>query len=125
MKKLALIIIVCLFATGCASTTNTDTPEQQQHTISLSHHKYISDLDQYGVIEKWTPSLTGDCEDYALYMQNLLGGQLLVVKTDTGINHVVLQVGDQIIDNMSRRVYPLSSMTHKLIVKVPTTSKFN
>lgn len=109
MRLLTLII----FITACSPATL-----EQQHAAAMRHHVYITDQEQYGVEEYWTPSLTGDCEDYALWMRERVGGNLLYVSTEQGQAHIVLDVGGKIIDSLSRKVYPRSEMKHKLILEM-------
>jgi predicted transglutaminase-like cysteine proteinase len=72
----------------------------------------VSDLDQYGELERWSlPVDKGDCEDYVLLKQQYLEslgfapGDLLitVVLDETGAGHAVLTVstqnGDFVLDN--------------------------
>lgn len=88
---------------------------QTIHQQALLQHHYLSDWKQYGVSEYWAASLTGDCEDYALWMKDRVGGQLLYVRTPDGQLHVVLQVENWVIDSASAAVYPREAMRHKLI----------
>jgi len=91
---------------------------EQQHAAAMRHHVYVSDMEQYGVDDYWTPSLTGDCEDYALWMQERVGGRLLYVRIESKDAHIVLDVGGKMVDNLSRKVYPRSEMKHKLIFEM-------
>lgn len=81
-------------------------------------HSVVSNQQQYGVEEVWTPSLRGDCEDYALWMKQRVGGQLIYVRTEQGEAHIVLNVNGKIVDNMSKVVYPYSEMKHKEVFKL-------
>lgn len=110
MKKLA-VLITALHIQACSTTDAL----QQKHSAAMKAHVYITDLDQYGVKDKWVPSLEGDCEDYALWMRKKVGGKLLYVKTTAGELHIVLDVDGIIIDNTSAKVYPREKMAHKLV----------
>lgn len=112
MKKIALILTAIMLQ-SCSS--NQPSYLQRQHTAALKEHVFISDMEQYGVADKWVESLTGDCEDFALYMRRKLGGHLLFVRANTGELHVVLNVRGMIIDNLSSTVYPLAAMPHRLL----------
>lgn len=105
---LRMILMVVLLA-SCTQTIS------QQHAVAIQGHVYITDKEQYGREDVWRPSLKGDCEDYALWMRERLGGQLLYVKTESGDYHIVLDVDGVIVDNLSRDVYPRENMNHKLI----------
>lgn len=110
MKRFFPILIIL---TACSPPTI-----EQQHAAAMRQHIYITDMDRYGVEDLWTPSLTGDCEDYVLWMRERVGGQLLHVRTEQGQAHIVLDVDGKIIDNLSRRVYQRSEMKHKIIFEM-------
>ncbi len=116
-----LRIILCVFLSACSPPTL-----EQQHAAAMRRHIYMSDQEQYGREDVWTPSLKGDCEDYALWMRERVGGQLLYVRTQQGEPHMVLIVGGvydkkknpiagKVIDNLSKHVYPVSEMKHKFV----------
>lgn len=97
------------------------------HRESLAKHTYISDLEQYGVSETWTPSLTGDCEDYALYMQKALQDRgytsnIWIVRTEQDELHAVLVVTifnfEFVIDNRHDSLKPRSLLHYKWIAAV-------
>jgi len=75
-------------------------------------------MEQYGREDVWTPSLRGDCEDYALWVRERVGGELMYVRTVEGELHVVLNVNGKIVDNLSPTVYSRSEMKHKLIFEM-------
>ncbi|WP_423186764.1 transglutaminase-like cysteine peptidase [Alishewanella sp. d11] len=91
------------------------------HRVALAQHTYVSDMEQYGVIDYWTPSLTGDCEDYALYMQRLfriIGYQadIWLVKTETQELHAVLIVNDHwIVDNRFAQVQTKQTLRYRWV----------
>jgi predicted transglutaminase-like cysteine proteinase len=80
----------------------------------------LTDLDQYGVIEKWTypESGYGDCEDYVLLKRRMLiqlgwpreALLITVVRDRKGDGHSVLTVrttrGELILDNQNERILP-------------------
>jgi predicted transglutaminase-like cysteine proteinase len=80
----------------------------------------ITDLEQYGVIEKWTypESGYGDCEDYVLLKRRMLlqlgwpreALLITVVRDRKGDGHSVLTVrtnrGELILDNQVERILP-------------------
>ena len=102
-----------IFLASCASLDI-----QQAHRLSLRRHRYITDIDQYGKIDVWTPSLVGDCEDYALFMKKNLGGELLYVVTNEGVPHVVLDVDGIIIDSLYANVYQIKDIEHKILFRI-------
>lgn len=119
MKYCILILLIILSA--CSPPT-----VEQQHTAAISRHIYISDMDQYGVEDVWIPSLKGDCEDYALWMRERVGGELMYVRTQQGEPHMVLiingifddkknPISGKIVDSLSQYVYPVSEMKHKFV----------
>jgi predicted transglutaminase-like cysteine proteinase len=92
----------------------------------------MSDLDNYGVIEKWTLPYNGrgDCEDYALLkMKRLIEAGvaprdlfLATVVDHTDELHVVLVLrtassGDYILDNRTNRMSPWRSTHYTFIQK--------
>lgn len=113
--KLMIAIFSALILSGCVSGL------QQEHYKAYKQHQYVSDEVQYGKDDVWKPSLKGDCEDYALYMRARVGGNLLHVRTQQGEVHMVLDVNGQIIDNLSKNVYPRSKMTHKFVYQLTDT----
>lgn len=121
--KLMIAIFAALILFGCSSSL------QQEHSWALRHHTYITDQAQYGIPNKWVASLKGDCEDYALVMKERVGGVMIYVRAYTGEAHIVLLVNGafdkngkptdgQVVDNMSKVVYPLSQMRHKYVYTV-------
>jgi predicted transglutaminase-like cysteine proteinase len=93
------------------------------YQTALAEHTYISDRDQYGVDEKWVPSLTGDCEDFALYLQaelrrHQLQGDLWLVKTETGQLHVVVRVGQWVMDNRFRTLKWVKALPYHWLTPV-------
>lgn len=111
-----------IFAAALANSFPLDVV-QAHHTEALSNHVYVTDEKNYGVKDKWVPSLKGDCEDYALYMKNELGaGELLIVRTVDGELHAVLDVDGYVVDNMNRNVYKLEDMEHKFIARVKSNN---
>lgn len=90
---------------------------------ALAEHRYVSDREQYGVNEKWVPSLTGDCEDFALYLQaelrrHHLQGDLWLVKTETGQLHVVVRAGQWVMDNRFRSLKWVKALPYDWLTPV-------
>lgn len=118
--KLLIALLALLTLSACSSLT-----VEQQHMIAKRNHHYISDQQQYGADEVWTASLVGDCEDFALWMKQRVGGELVYVRTKQGEPHIVLVVdavvvdgkvvGGKVVDNQASKVYPVSAMTHKQV----------
>lgn len=84
-----------------------------QTVLNEAHkgHTYVSDSDQYGTPDYWKASLTGDCEDFALWCRGELASRgggvesnLLYCQTETGGYHIVLSVDGYILDNRSKWV---------------------
>lgn len=109
-------VLLLTTITACSPATI-----EQQHAAAMRRHVYVSDMEQYGREDVWTPSLRGDCEDYALWMRERVGGELMYVRTPEGELHVVLNVNGKIVDNLSPTVYPRSEMKHKHIMDIPDT----
>lgn len=107
-------LIICISA--CSSATI-----EQQHAAAMRRHVNISDMEQYGREDAWKASLTGDCEDYALWMRERVGGELMYVRTQEGELHIVLNVNGKIVDNLSPTVYRRAEMKHKHIMDIPDT----
>jgi predicted transglutaminase-like cysteine proteinase len=115
MLKILTLPLLTIILASCGPVDKI----QMEHSAALRKHVYITDIDQYGVIDKWVPSLYGDCEDYALYMMRKLGGQILIVRVSPKELHAVLDVDGRIVDNLRKDVYPIEKMTYKLIARVP------
>lgn len=74
--------------------------------------RYRSDLDQYGVADRWVAnpaSGEGDCEDYALTKQARLGRGLVAIVDYRNQRHAVLVVDGWVLDNIERRVVSLET----------------
>ena len=93
------------------------------------HVKPMTDLEHYGVIEKWTypEDGYGDCEDYVLLKRRMLmqlgwpRGALLitVVRDKKGDGHAVLTVrsdkGEFILDNQEAEILPWSDTGYRYV----------
>jgi predicted transglutaminase-like cysteine proteinase len=101
------------------------TPEAQRELERVNRHvnsivRPLTDLEQYGVIEKWTypESGYGDCEDYVLLKRRMLiqlgwareALLITVVRDRKGDGHSVLTVrtyrGELILDNQIEQILP-------------------
>jgi predicted transglutaminase-like cysteine proteinase len=99
------------------------TPEKWQQLVTLNKEindaiRPISDMAQYGVVERWTyPDLgMGDCEDYVLLKRRELMSLgwpqsallITVVRDENNEGHAILTVrttvGDYILDNKQSKV---------------------
>lgn len=108
---------------GKSSAVATMTDERLKELKAITREinrgvRPMSDLEQYGVIEKWTypDSGKGDCEDYVLLKQRMLikagwpqsALLITVVRDENGEGHAVLTVrtdrGDYILDNKNSEV---------------------
>lgn len=125
--RLLLVMLLALFSTAVAASTNDYLNISKLHRAALSQHIYISDMDQYGVVDKWVPSLVGDCEDYAMYMQIKLrehgyASDLWITRTEQNELHVVLVVvvlgTNYVVDNRFAVVYPQDFSGYQWIVAV-------
>jgi len=90
---------------------------------ALTQHSYVSDQMQYGVREKWVASLTGDCEDFALYLQAELrrhqfNSELWMVRTETGELHVVVRIGQLVLDNRFDAIRRVKSLSYHWLAPV-------
>lgn len=87
---------------------------QTLHFIAQKRHVFISDQEQYQRHDYWRASLTGDCEDYALWMQSKLvllniPSELIWVWRDDE-SHMVLLVADRfIIDNLETTILTVTA----------------
>lgn len=86
---------------------------QALQNFAQKHHQYRSDQQQYRQTDYWQASLEGDCEDYALWLQQKL--LLLAVPSELvwvwrqGQSHMVLLVADQyVMDNQQPQVQLLA-----------------
>ncbi len=86
---------------------------QALQNFAQKHHQYRSDQQQYRQADYWQASLEGDCEDYALWLQQKL--LLLAVPSELvwvwrqGQSHMVLLVADQyVMDNLQPQVQLLA-----------------
>ena len=91
--------------------------------------KPVTDLDQWGVVEKWSYPDTGrgDCEDYVLLKRRLLiqagwpreALLITVVRDKKGEGHAVLTVntdkGDFVLDNQEERVLLWSDTGYRFV----------
>lgn len=89
----------------------------------------VTDLDQWGVVEKWSYPDTGrgDCEDYVLLKRRMLiqagwpreALLITVVRDKKGEGHAVLTVktdkGDLILDNQEERVLLWSETGYRFV----------
>jgi predicted transglutaminase-like cysteine proteinase len=101
------------------------TPEAQRELERVNRYvntniRPLTDLEQYGVIEKWTypESGFGDCEDYVLLKRRMLmqlgwareALLVTVVRDRKGDGHSVLTVrtnrGELILDNQNEQILP-------------------
>lgn len=88
---------------------------QTLHNIALKRHQYVSDQQQYLRQDHWEASLLGDCEDYALWLQQKLS--LLAISSELvwvwqqNQSHMVLLVDDYyVIDNLQKHVMTLAEV---------------
>lgn len=101
------------------------------HSLWIKQHHYISDISQYGIHDKWVASLTGDCEDYALWVQielrkHYILADLWLVKTEKDELHVVAVVSDDIIlDSRHLTVMTRDSLGYKWLAPVEYYNKIN
>jgi predicted transglutaminase-like cysteine proteinase len=93
------------------------------------HVKPMTDLEHYGVVEKWAypEDGYGDCEDYVLLKRRMLmqigwpRGALLitVVRDKKGDGHAVLTVrsdkGEFILDNQEAEILPWSETGYRYV----------
>jgi predicted transglutaminase-like cysteine proteinase len=91
--------------------------------------KPVTDLDQWGVVEKWSYPDTGkgDCEDYVLLKRRMLMQAgwpreallITVVRDKRGDGHAVLTVktdkGDFILDNQEERILLWSETGYRFV----------
>ena len=97
--------------------------------------KPMTDLDHYGVIEKWAYPVDGygDCEDYVLQKRKMLVDAgwpedallITVVRDKRGEGHAVLTVetdkGDLILDNQNDNVLPWHETGYRFVKRQSQT----
>ena len=91
--------------------------------------KPMSDLEHYGVIEKWTypDDGYGDCEDYVLLKRRMLieagwpreALLVTIVRESSGDGHAVLTVktdrGEFVLDNQNDKIVPWSESGYRFV----------
>ena len=85
-----------------------------------SQHEYILDSEQYGKREHWMESLTGDCEDFALWVRSRLKQEdiecdLVFCYTENDGGHLVCSVNGYILDNRHRWVTPRDELPYRWV----------
>lgn len=83
-----------------------------------SGHRYVSDRAQHDKPEHWTPSLTGDCEDFALWCRDTLKkhgieADLVECLTEDKERHLICSVDGWVLDNR----FPYLVAKHELRYK--------
>lgn len=98
-----LIILILAFATtGCA----VNIPHIDQHHQALSNFEYVADqADEWRVYDRIDQPFQGDCEDYALTLQQQIGGTVWHVIVTQG-HHAVLVADGYVYDNL--RYWPIA-----------------
>ncbi len=94
------------------------------------HIKPQTDLEIYGVSERWTlPTTTGDCEDYALLKRKMLidlgwpqsALLLTVVRDELGEGHAILTArtaqGDFVLDNKIQQVRIWNATPYEYVMR--------
>jgi predicted transglutaminase-like cysteine proteinase len=126
MKTLKLVLAALAFLSLTACSTLSDQAKVGNiHKNYIGQHQYVKDNTQYGVSEKWTPSLVGDCEDYALFIYKKakklgVSTSVWIVRTETNEPHVVVVVGDKyVVDNRFNYVVAKADVQYKWIIAVP------
>lgn len=87
---------------------------QKVQDSALESHVYVTDKTQYDIDDYWELSLKGDCEDYALWIQQELKQYGIesdlviadITRDGEKYSHVVVNVNGWIIDNRTDRVLP-------------------
>lgn len=98
-------------------------------TASLSTLKKINDRVNSGIIpmsernDTWSiwPH-TGDCEDFALtkrheLLKQNIGSRLAIVKLKDGQYHVVLLVGDYVLDNLRKDIIKRNAVKYRFVME--------
>ncbi len=114
---LLMLLFGLVLPPAAAAELLTTSPSRQLlqalQNFAQKHHHYRSDQQQYRQADYWQASLIGDCEDYALWLQQKL--LLLAVPSELvwvwrqGQSHMVLLVADHyVMDNLQPQVLLLS-----------------
>lgn len=125
MRTIALVVALVLIPSAAMARQHPAmTPEFREELATVQADvnqsiRYVSDMTQYGVSEKWVTdpeSGAGDCEDYALTKRLRLAARGVPVTAMAvrsvvlwnGEGHAVLVVhtseGDMVLDNRVRKV---------------------
>ena len=85
-------------------------------SAAMGGHTYVADVKQYNMPEHWEVNLTGDCEDYALWIRYELKkrgieSDLVLALTEEGVRHLIIHVDGWILDNRHGRVMRQEDLT--------------
>lgn len=114
-------------------------------TKVLNNFTYVSDANQYGILERWiapaddydgSQHLKGDCEDFALALRKLLNDsgittRLLVCRTETNEQHCVVVASEEdksfILDNRFSCIQTKSDLSNRgyTWIKISDTNQSN
>ena len=98
-------------------------------SASLSTLKKINDRVNSGIIpmsernDTWSVwPHTGDCEDFALtkrheLLKQNIGSRLAIVKLKDGQYHVVLLVGDYVLDNLRKDIIKRNAVKYRFVME--------
>jgi predicted transglutaminase-like cysteine proteinase len=93
-----------------------------QGVLDKAHrgHRYVTDPAQYSRPEHWKVSLTGDCEDFALWCRQALqalgiASDLVLCLTEAREGHLVCSVGGYVLDNRHKWVMRRDDLDYQWI----------
>lgn len=116
----------CYELSDCGSPQTAGKSNVSEHYLqsvlsdAFSGHTYIKDDEQYGR-EHWTKSLTGDCEDFALWVRDKLAqdgvaSDLVFLAIPGSDYHVVVHVNGYILDNRYKWVMRQEELNYKWLM---------
>ena len=99
---------------------------QKVHRKVFDNFKYVTDIEQYGEVEKWimpddvyngSQKITGDCDDFSLACRKLMREagirtRLVYCTDETGEGHLVLEASGYILDNRQSKL-----VSNKTLIK--------
>lgn len=112
MLKL-ISVVLCIFLAGCATT------DLMQAKLDLdSRFTAKADIDDQWTMLAESGPVAGDCEDYAMTLQQAAGGQLWEVFDDGPQSHMILCQESRCADNNSALLFSLDPYRYLWMRKV-------
>jgi hypothetical protein len=107
------LILIALFSL-CASCVSN--PNAEAHRLALWNFRYQSDIDnEYRIYDSIAVPFYGDCEDFSLSLQKIIGGDVWVIKLSYLTYHAALVNNGMVYDNRFKRPMPLAGYSGEFI----------